>query len=52
MVKIVLKASYRAVLERGLKERGLIREGDLLIIQGKKCFKNALVHFFCYGKLS
>ena len=41
---------FFAILEVDLKERGLIREGDLLIIQGKKCFKNALMYFFCYGK--
>ena len=44
------------LLERGLIREGayyggrLIREGDLLIIQGKKCFKNAPIYFFCYGK--
>ena len=39
---------FFAVLERGWEKRGFIREGDLLIIQGKKCYENVLMHFFCY----
>ena len=36
---------YFSVLDGDLLERG-----DLLTIRGKKCYKNALMHFFCYGK--
>ena len=41
---------FFAVLEGGFKERGLVGEGDLLIIKGKKCYKTALMHFICFGK--
>ena len=37
---------FFAVLERVLKERGLSERG-LLIIQGKKCYITAFMHFFC-----
>ena len=41
---------FFAVLEGDLKETELTREEDLLIIQCKKCYKNALMHFLRYGK--
>ena len=44
-VKLYLAPSWGAYLFLGLKRGELIREGDLLIIQGKKCYKNALMHF-------
>ena len=40
-----------AYLEGNLKERGLLERGDLLIIQGKKCYKNVLMHFSAMEKL-
>ena len=37
-----------AALDGGLKEKVFIREWDIIIIQGKKYYKNVLIHFLLW----